>query len=66
MKFEKGKLYTHQNMLDTCVYVYNSITENPHRIYIGWFLKSGLNMNIEELITIKPEQLEYWHEYTRK
>lgn len=65
MKFEKGKSYTHKNMLDMIIKVLEVYPTNKNcsALCIRWFNRRGLDIGIMEDIKIKNKDLPFWYEW---
>lgn len=65
MKFEKGKVYTHKNMLDMVVYVQHAFPANKDYLLlkIKWFNRRGMDINQEETVKIYKNEFFNWYEW---
>jgi hypothetical protein len=66
MKFEKGKVYTHKNMLDMVIFVqdtYHDFDKNAIYLKIRWYNRRGMDINTEEIIRIVKSELGNWYEW---
>lgn len=65
MTFEKGKFYTHKNMLDMIIYVQHVVSseDDPLKLRIAWFNNRGMNINQEETVNIYHKELPNWYEW---
>ncbi len=62
--FKSYGVYTHRNMIDTNVLVLKSyrLHDGRYRIKIRWLLKNGMDIGLQETITISRPQVKNWRE----
>ena len=65
MKFEKGKLYTHRNMLDCIIHVLGPVYQDSegYVLKVSWWVRAGYSLNMQETISIKRSDLQHWYEW---
>lgn len=65
MKFEKGKVYSHKNMLDLNIYVlYVFHTNNDSvKLIVQWYNRRGMYLGVQETIKINDSELPRWYEW---
>lgn len=65
MKFEQGKVYTHQNMLDLVIFVQQifPVNENYLKLKVRWFNRRGMDIKLEETIKINKSEFPRWYEW---
>ena len=66
MRFKQGGIYTHQNMLDMVVFVQQvfPVNEDYVKLKVKWFNRRGMDIHVEETITIQKKDLKFWYEWT--
>ena len=62
--FKQHHIYTHKNMIDCNIYVLKSymIPDGRYKLKIRWFLKNGMDLNLQETVVVKREQVKNWRE----
>ena len=67
MTFQKGKTYTHKNMLDVMILVdhISPSRENCTALGVQWFNQRGMNLGIRENVKITKEELNDWYEWKK-
>ena len=62
--FKKFKTYTHKAMLDVVVLVLTSyrLEDGRYRLKVRWFNRRGIDLGIQETITITKPQVKNWYE----
>jgi hypothetical protein len=60
--FRPHNTYTHDLMLDAAIYVLKSfrVKDGRYKLTVRWMLRSGLDLNITEKVTITTDQLSRW------
>jgi len=63
--FKKGNLYTHKRMLD-CAFRVLEIVSNEEdftSLYIVWFNRRGICLNLNDCITVNKSDFSHWFEF---
>ncbi len=65
MKFKKGHVYTHQNILDVVIFVQDvlDINEEFVELKIRWFNRRGMDLHAEEVIKVNGKEYPRWYEW---
>lgn len=65
MKFEQGKVYTHQNMLDVVMLVHQtwSVHKDYVRLRVNWFNRRGMDLNAQEVIKVNKSEFKRWYQW---
>ena len=65
MRFEQGKTYSHQNMLDTLIFVQQVFPVNKDyvKLKVRWFTRTGLDIKLEETIRVNKSEFKRWYEW---
>lgn len=65
--FTPHSVYTHNRMLDLCIYVIRR--SNPsllgdarYRLLVAWYYRTGESLGITEEISIKPKDVKDWYQ----
>lgn len=62
--FERGKVYTHKNMLDCVMRVlYVLPFENHVELKVNWFNNRGMDLNVKETVKVKKSDFSNWYEW---
>lgn len=67
MKFKVGHYYTHISVLDCIVKVKKNFEEKDKQAHliVSWFTKSGLDMNVTNVININEHEFDKWYEWEK-
>jgi hypothetical protein len=64
-KFESGRFYRHQNMLDAVIYVVycSDLDEKSLALCVRWYNNRGISLGIVENAYIRKSDLYLWSEF---
>lgn len=62
--FKKGCAYSHSRMLDAAILVLGSQrnTDGSYKLKIRWVNRRGLDLGLNEDVTIVKEEVKNWYE----